>query len=376
MRECDFLIIGAGIAGASAAFHLVQKKKRVVILERESQPGYHSTGRSAAVFTENYGPRLMRVMSVVSGPFLRKPPEGFSDVPLLRQRGVVFIARNDQVNTLNAIVKELAELSKTLRSINKKEVMQRCPMLKGEYPAAGAFDDSTADMDVNAIHQGYLKGAKKGGTDVVCDAEVLSLKRTGGKWQVKTKAGDFAAPVVINAAGAWADVVGAMAGAKAIGLQPKRRTAIIFDGPAGVDFANWPIVADCEEKFYFKPDSGRMLGSPADETPVPPQDIQPDDEDVAIVADRIETCSTLSVKRIVRKWAGLRSFVKDKCPVVGFAPDAEGFFWLAGQGGYGIQTSYAMGMTAASLLTGGGVPDAVKALKVGEADIGPARLWQ
>ena len=375
MRECDFLIIGAGIAGASAAYHLVKKNKKVIILEREGQPGYHSTGRSAAIFTENYGPRLMRAMTVVSGPFLKKPPEGYADVPLMHPRGVAFLARNDQIETLKSAVKELSELSKTLRMIDAKDVIRMCPVLKPDYVAAAAYDDSTMDMDVNAIHQGYLRGAKKGGTEVVCDAEVLGLDRKGGKWQVKTRAGDFAAPVVINAAGAWADVVGAMAGARTIGLQPKRRTAIIFDGPQGVDVNKWIIVGDIDEKFYFKPETGKLLGSPADETPVDPQDIQPDDEDVALVADRIENATTLKIRRIVRKWAGLRSFVKDKCPVVGFAPDAEGFFWLAGQGGYGIQTSYAMGMTAASLADGGRVPDAVKAFNVSEADIGPQRLW-
>ncbi len=376
MRECDILIIGAGIAGTSAAYHLVAKHKKIIILERESQPGYHSTGRSAAVYTENYGPRLMRVMSVVSGPFLRDPPKGHTEVPLMHPRAAMFIARPDQVATLEGAVKELQELSKTLHPITVKEAYAQCPALKPGYVAAAAYDGGTMDMDVNAIHQGYIRGCRKGGAEIVCDAEVTGLTRKNGKWHATTaKAGAFAAPVVVNAAGAWADVLGTMAGARGIGLQPKRRTVIVFDAPAGVDIQPWPIVADIDEKFYFKPEAGRILASPADETPVPPQDIQPEDEDKALIAERVEACSTLKVGRIQRSWAGLRSFVKDKHPVVGFAPDAEGFFWLAGQGGYGIQTSFAMGMTAASLLTGGGVPDAVKALKVSEADLGPARLW-
>jgi D-arginine dehydrogenase len=377
MRKCDILIIGAGIAGTSAAFHLVQKtKQKIVILERESQPGYHSTGRSAAVYTENYGPRLMRVMSVVSGPFLRKPPAGHTDVPLMHPRAALFIARQDQVKMLESAVKELQELSKTLHPMSAADAYKQCPALKPGYVAAGAYDSGTMDMDVHAIHQGYIRGLKRGGAEIVCDAEVATLARKGGKWHVKTvKAGEFAAPVVVNAAGAWADVVAGLAGVKQIGLQPKRRTVIVFDAPAGADIQPWPIVADIDEKFYFKPEAGRILASPADETPVPPQDIQPEDEDKALIAERVESCSTLKVGRIQRSWAGLRSFVKDKHPVVGFAPDAEGFFWLAGQGGYGIQTSFAMGMTACSLATGGGVPEAVKALNVSEADLGPARLW-
>jgi len=150
---------------------------------------------------------------------------------------------------------------------------------------------------------------------------------------------------------------------------------IVFDAPAGLDMATFPIAADCSEQFYFKPESGRVLASPADETPVEPQDVQPEEIDIAQVVDRVEQASTLRVERIVRRWAGLRSFVKDKNPVVGFAPDAPGFFWLAGQGGYGIQTSYAMGLTAASLATGRGLPDAVKSYGLTESDLGPQRLW-
>ncbi|MFN0044381.1 MAG: NAD(P)/FAD-dependent oxidoreductase [Alphaproteobacteria bacterium] len=376
MRECDILIVGAGIAGTSAAYHLVAKNKKIIILERESQPGYHTTGRSAAVYTENYGPRLMRVMSVVSGPFLRNPPKGHSEVPLMHPRAAMFIARPDQTATLEGAVKELQELSKTLLPITAKEAYAKCPALKPGYVAAAAYDSGTMDMDVNAIHQGYIRGSRKGGAEIICDAEVTGLARKAGKWRVTTaKSGDYIADIVVNAAGAWADVLGTMAGVRGIGLQPKRRTVIVFDAPAGTDIQPWPIVADIDEKFYFKPEAGRILASPADETPVPPQDIQPEDEDKALIAERIEACSILKVGRIQRSWAGLRSFVKDKHPVVGFAPDAEGFFWLAGQGGYGIQTSFAMGMTACSLLTGGGVPDAVKAFKVSEEDLGPARLW-
>ena len=373
-RECDFLIVGTGIAGASAAYHLVGRGS-VILLERESQPGYHSTGRSAAVFAESYGPRLMRVMTVASGPFLRKPPAGFSEVPLMHPRGALFVAREDQRRALEDLVKELSELSDDLRLMQPEEALKLCPVLRRGYLALAAQDPTVMDMDVNAIHQGYLRGARVKGAEIVTNAEVTGLERRGGCWHARTKAGEFSAPVVINAAGAWADVVAGIAGVRKIGLQPKRRTVIVFDGPAGLDMAKYPIAADCGEQFYFKPESGRVLASPADETPVEPQDVQPEEIDIAMVVDRIEQASTLKVERIVRRWAGLRSFVKDKNPVVGFAPDAEGFFWLAGQGGYGIQTSYAMGQTAASLATGKGVPEAVKSYAVTEKDLGPQRLW-
>jgi D-arginine dehydrogenase len=373
-RDCDFLIIGSGIAGGSAAYHLVDRGS-VILLERESQPGYHSTGRSAAVFAESYGPRLMRVMTVASGPFLRKPPADFADVPLMHPRGALFIARADQRIQLQELVKELSELSDDLRLVEPTQALTLCPVLNRGYVALAAQDPTVMDMDVNAIHQGYLRAARAKDAEIVTDAEVTALAYSNGHWHARTSAGEFRAPVVINAAGAWADVVAGLAGARKIGLQPKRRTVIVFDAPAGLDMAKYPIAADCSEQFYFKPESGRVLASPADETPVEPQDVQPEEIDVALVVDRVEQASTLKVGRIVRRWAGLRSFVKDKNPVVGFAPDAQGFFWLAGQGGYGIQTSYAMGLTAASLATGKGLPDAVKSYGLKESDLGPQRLW-
>jgi D-arginine dehydrogenase len=314
-------------------------------------------------------------MTVASGPFLRKPPAGFSDVPLMHPRGALFVAREDQRSDLEALVKELSELSDDLRLVEPAEALKLCPVLSRAYLALAARDPSVMDMDVNAIHQGYLRGARGKGAAIVIDAEVTALERRGGKWHARTKAGEFAAPVVIDAAGAWADVVAGLAGVRKIGLQPKRRTVIVFDAPAGLDMAKYPIAADCGEQFYFKPESGRVLASPADETPVEPQDVQPEELDIALVVERIQQASTLKVERIVRRWAGLRSFVKDKNPVMGFAPDAEGFFWLAGQGGYGIQTSYAMGLTAASLATGKGLPEAIKPYGLSERDLGPQRLW-
>ena len=317
----------------------------------------------------------MRVMSKASGPFFFEPPAGFTDTPLLKPLGVMFVARQDQADKLSAMMADIAELTDDMRPISVAEANKRAPILRHGYVAAAGYDDSTKDMDVNAIHSGYLRGARTQGVTLVNDAEVTALKRETGTWRVLTKAGEFQAPVVVNAAGAWADKLGELARARLIGLVPKRRTAIVVDAPGKVDLSTWCAVADAEEQWYYKPDAGQILASPADETPVPAQDIQPDELDIAQLVDRLQRATTLEVKRINRSWAGLRSFVEDHCPVVGFAPDRPGFFWLAGQGGYGIQTSYAMGKTAAALLQGESVPEEVAKFGLTSEHLGPARLW-
>ncbi len=290
--------------------------------------------------------------------------------------GVMFVARDDQLAIVAALVKELRELSDTVVEVDRARAIELNPVLRPDYVAAAAYDLPTAKMDVNAIHMGYLRKARADGAQMVMNAEVTSLEHKGGKWHVSTPAGEFAAPVVINAAGAWADVVAEMAGVRQIGLVPKRRTAFTFDPPAGHDVSTWTAAVDCEEQWYINTEGGQVLGSLADETPVPPQDVQPEEEDIALAVERIQRGTILEIKRINRAWAGLRSFVEDKCPVVGFAPDADGFFWLAGQGGYGIQTSWAMGLTARELAAGRSVPEKVQGFDVTEADLGPARLWR
>jgi D-arginine dehydrogenase len=373
MRECDYLIIGAGIAGASAGYEMANQGS-VLVLEREDQPGYHSTGRSAALFTENYGPTVIRSLSIASGPFFHHPPEGFTEIPLLEDLGLLFVARKDQRGAFDELLAGCRELTDAIHEVGPEEACRKVPVLDPDYVASAAFDPDSKGMDVNAIHQGFLRGMRARGGEILCDAEALGIEKRGDKWLVRTPQGEFAAPVLVNAAGAWADKVAELVGIGTIGLVPKRRTVIVFDPPQGTDLRGWPLAADTEEQWYFKREGGRFLGSPADETPVEPQDIQPEEIDMALAAERIERATTMEVGQIVRKWAGLRSFVDDKQPVVGFAPDAEGFFWLAGQGGYGIQTSAAMGRVAAGLASGRGLPDDVKALGVTEADLAPARL--
>lgn len=372
--EADFLIIGGGIAGASAAFELAAAGARVIILERESQPGYHSTGRSAAVFTEIYGNAVIRALTVASGRFFLNPPDGFGDHPLLLPRPLIMIGREDQRHEVEKLRALAVQLVPNLRILERDEVLQRLPVLSRDYVACGLLEPNSSDMDVNSIHTGFLRGARARGSQVVSRAEVVGMDRGQGGWTVRTTAGNFQGRHVINAAGAWADVVAEQAGVRPIGLVPKRRTAFTFsfDPPAPV--STWPTVIDISEQFYFKPEAGRLLGSPADETPSPPCDAQPEELDIAVAIDRISAATTVSVRTVDSRWAGLRSFVADKTPVVGFDDDADGFFWLAGQGGYGIQTSAAMGRLAAALACGRDVPADLVALGVSADLVSPRRL--
>ncbi len=368
-----FIVIGAGIAGASAAFELA-KAAPVVILERESQPGYHTTGRSAAVFSEIYGNSVIRGLTVGSRGFFASPPAGFADHPLWSPRRSIMIGRSDQMPSLERTFDESVRLVPSVRLLDADGARGVAAMIKPEYLAGGVLEPEARDLDVNEIHRGFLRGAARLGAKLVCDAEVLELARAASEWRVRTRAGEFRAAVVINAAGAWCDEVAALAGARPVGLMPKRRTAILFDPLPAADVRGWPIVIDIDEQFYFKPDAGRLLGSPADETLSQPCDAQPEEIDVAVAVDRIEHAADFRVQRISRKWAGLRSFVTDKTPVVGFDPAAPGFFWLAGQGGYGIQTSPAMGRVAAALACGRSLPDDLLNLGVTADALSPARL--
>ncbi|WP_339712859.1 FAD-binding oxidoreductase [uncultured Sneathiella sp.] len=369
--EFDVAIIGAGIAGASLACEL-SPDVSVLLLEMEAQPGYHSTGRSAAMFVDSYGPPPIRALSRASADFLESPPKGFSESPLLSQRGVIMIARNDQLTSLENMVGDLSD-SGGVRRLDAAETEAAIPILRKGYVAAGFANDRVSDIDVNALHQGYLRKFRSSGGIIKTASKVIETKHTLGRWQVTTSNGTYAAKTIVNAAGAWADSIGKMAGAEAIGLIPKRRTAMVVAAPSGVNPDSWPMVIDIDEQFYLKPDAGRLLISPADETSSLPCDVQPDELDVAICVDRIETAFDLPIRRIENKWAGLRSFVDDKCPVCGFDDTVEGFFWLAGQGGYGIQTAPALAVIAACLIMDRSVPQHLLDHGIDLADLAPGR---
>lgn len=373
MDSYDFIVVGGGIAGASAGYELAAQG-RVLVLERESQPGYHTTGRSAALFVQTHGPAVIRALSRGAKSFFLDPPAGFAEHPLLTERGMLLIGRADQTALLEQSFAQSSRHIAGVRRLDAKEARDLVPLLREDYVAGAVLDPEAMDMDVHAIHWGFIRGMRARGGKLVTDAELRGLERGAKAWIARTAAGDFAAPVVINAAGAWCDVVGAMAGAAPIGLVPKRRTAFIFDPPPDLDIARWHSVIDVGEEFYFKPDAGKFLGSPADQTPMEPCDARPDDFDVAVAVERIQRAARIPIAHINRKWAGLRSFVADGCPVVGYDPRVDGFFWLAGQGGYGIETSPSMGRLCASLALGRGVPSDLAGQGVTEAAVSPARI--
>ncbi|MCA8869365.1 MAG: FAD-binding oxidoreductase [Rhodobacteraceae bacterium] len=367
----DIAVIGAGMAGASVAAELA-KEAAVLLLEMENQPGYHTTGRSAALFVPGYGPAPIRALTRASAAFFHAPPGGFCQAALLSPRDIMMIARADQVDWLDQQIAELSAEAE-IRRLNAAEVRQHLPLLRQGYAEAGYLDRAGSDIDVAALHQGYLGMFKRAGGRLVTGAGVNRLEYGPDGWRIFTANGTFKARKLVNAAGAWADQIGALAGAEPIGLVPKRRTALIVAPPAGIKVDDWPMVADINEEFYMKPDAGRLLISPANEDPEAPGDVQPDEMDVAICVDRIERAFDLTIRRIENKWAGLRSFVADKSPVAGFAGGIDGFFWLAGQGGYGIQTAPALSRLAAALVLGKSVPADILDQGLDARDLSPDR---
>ncbi|MEY8839669.1 NAD(P)/FAD-dependent oxidoreductase [Cribrihabitans sp. XS_ASV171] len=370
--SADAIVIGAGIAGASVAAGLAQSM-RVVLVEMEAQPGYHTTGRSAAVFAPSYGPEGVRALTRASRAFFDAPPEGFADAPLLTPREILMVARPDQLDALDALVASVSGETR-VDVLDPSALKAHQPLLRDGYAAAGMLDRGGQDIDVAALHQGFLRMFRARGGTLVTDAPVQGMSRGGDIWRVETKAGPFTAPLVVNAAGAWAESVGGMAGAETIGLVPKRRTAMVVAEPEGFTRRDAPITIDVQEQFYLKPDAGRLLISPADETPTEPCDAQPEEIDVAICADRIMTAFDLDIWRIENKWAGLRSFAADKEPVIGFSPMVPGFFWMAGQGGYGIQSAPAAAELAVSMIRGAAVPAHIAEQGLEPGRVAPGRM--
>jgi D-arginine dehydrogenase len=372
-NTADVLIVGGGIAGAGAAYEMAAFSS-VIVLEREAHCGYHSTGRSAASYTENYGGAIIRRLAIASRPFLQDPPAGFSDHPLLTPRGMITIARQEQLGMLERQLERARLLVDSIDTIDVADALAKVPILRRDYVAGAFFEPHCMDLDVHGLHQGFLREAKARGARIAMNAEVHAIERIGELWTLTTSAGVFRAPLLIDAAGAWADAIAVLAGARPLGLVPKRRTAFNIPAPAGMSIKEWPMVNDAAEEFYFKPDAGQLFVSPADATPSEAVDAYPQDIDVAAGVERLERATTLNVQRVSRSWAGLRTFAADAEPVVGFDPSVAGFFWLAGQGGYGIKTSPALSRACAALIRGGRIPDDLQRLGVTAADLSPDRL--
>jgi D-arginine dehydrogenase len=369
----DVAIVGGGIAGASAGYFLATAGAAVVVLEREATCGYHSTGRSAAIFTECYGLDPVRRLAIAGRPFLEEPPDGF-DGPLLRDRQILFAGSAAQTKALDDLYEDSVVLVPSVQRLDAAATLERCPSLRPDVVTGGMAEPGAMDIDVHALLDGYLRGIRAAGGEVRTNAEVIALASDGGGWRVVTAVGTVAVETVVNAAGAWCDRIAALGGVTPIGLVPKRRTAFTFDPPPGVDHTAWPLVIDAEERFYFKPEGPHLLGSPADETPHEPADARHDELDVAVAIDRIQGVLDIEIRHVRHAWAGLRSFVADKLLVAGFDPDHPGFFWLAGQGGYGIKTSPAMGALTAGLILEGAEPSHLRAAGVSAAELAPGRL--
>ncbi len=374
MREFDTIIFGAGIAGASLAWRLADHRS-VALIERESQPGYHATGRSAAMFMASYGPAMVRALTRASRAFYAQPPADFSAVPLMHPRGVLYLATHGQEAALAHTRAELATSCPGLETLDAEATLARVPCLRPELVHAALYDADAQDLDVHALHQGFLRGFRQKGGVLRTSATLTQAAHDGTGWTLDFADGQsLFAKTVVNAAGAWADELASLFGARPIGLVPRRRSAFTFKAPEGVDASAWPAVVGVDESYYFKPDAGQILGSPANADDVVPHDVVPEELDIALGIHQIETVSTLTIRRPGSTWAGLRSFAPDGEIVIGADGHCPGFFWLAGQGGYGIQSAAGASALADALLRGLPLPDDLAREGVDAAAVSPARL--
>lgn len=371
--DSEYLIVGAGIAGASTGYFLASHGK-TILLERESQPGYHSTGRSAALYTLAYGTPQVRALTAASRAFFDAPPAGFSEHPLLSPRGEMVVDFTGDASELLRQFDSGKASVPDMRLLSADEACTLVPVLRRDKVHGAMLDPSAADIDTDALHQGFLRGIRQQGGEVHCSSEVASIDKVEGGWQVHCGQQLYRCRVLINAAGGWCDEVARLASVAPIGLVPKRRAAFTFLPPEGVDSHAWPCLVDLHEAFYFKPDAGQLLGSPANADPVEPHDVQPEELDIAMGIYQIEEHTTLSIRRPAHTWAGLRSFVADGDLVGGYDAQAEGFFWVAAQGGYGIQTSAAMGEACAALIRHQPLPERFAEFGLTAQMLSPSRL--
>jgi D-arginine dehydrogenase len=355
-EDFEVVIIGGGIAGASLAYFLSARGLTdVLLLEREAQPGYHSTGRSAAVLVEWDAIPALQVLKAQGGAFLRHPPVGFSEQPLLHSTGILVTFQEPAWSAVRELVPLLAQRGTAAQVLSQSEVLARIPVLAPGHFDGGVLLPEDGHIDVHALLWSYLRGAAQHGVQRRCGVEVTGVRVDGGRCRgVMTTAGEFDARWIVNAAGAWAGPIAQLAGAAPIPITPHRRTIITFAAPDGLDVSSWPLVSNESHHLYFAPESGGLFASPMDESPMAPCDAQPDELIVAEAIDRLARLAPALVpKTIRRKWSGLRSFAPDRVLVVGEDPRVKGFFWLAGQGGCGIETSPAVGQIAADLLLDG-----------------------
>ncbi|MBI5090393.1 MAG: FAD-binding oxidoreductase [Actinobacteria bacterium] len=366
------IVVGAGIAGASAAWALAEHGP-VVLVEREPSAGFHASGRSASVLSETSGHRVVCALAAASRPFFESPPQGFAEHPLLSPRGLLWVGETGDATALDALARDAASIAPTVRRVTADEVRELVPAMRAPAVAGGGtFEPDAMAIDTDALLHGFLRGLRSRGGRLCVSSEAIEARRTDDGWQVLAGDRSWTAPVVVNASGAWGDALAVRAGVRPIGLEPRRRTACIV--PLAEAEPGWPLVMDVASRYYFEPEAGGLLVSPADTTQCEPCDAQADEIDVAIALDRVREATTLPVRSVRRAWAGLRTFSPDGAPVVGDEPDAPGFFWLVGQAGAGIKTAPAMAAALVALVHGAPLPDALLSRGVTAADLSPARF--
>ncbi|HJQ75479.1 MAG TPA: FAD-dependent oxidoreductase [Gaiellaceae bacterium] len=367
--RCEVAIVGGGIAGASLAYFLAQRGMTdVVLLEREAQPGHHATGRSAAVLAELDPIWTLHELKVLGAEFLRRPPAGFAETPLLTPSGIMALFREPAWSAIRQAAAAIDASGTRVELLSPADALARVPALRADRFDGAVLLPDDGHLDVHAILWGYLGHARRHGVEYRFGAEVESVRVAGGRVTgVVTRAGELAARWVVNAAGAWAGRIGALAAATPIALVPHRRTIVVFD--TTLDVHDWPMVASDDDRLYFAPESGGLKLSPMDEDAMEPCDARPDDVVIAAAFERLARLAPALVPRTIRrKWSGLRTFAPDRVPVVGEDPRVRGFFWLAGQGGCGIETSPALGAIAADLLLDG------RTVRFDVAVLSPARF--
>jgi D-arginine dehydrogenase len=364
MERADFLIVGGGVAGLSAAARLA-RRGRTILLEAEEALGYHSSGRSVSFSHYGIGTAPVRALTAYSRPHFAPP--------LARLFPTLYFADETSLDRLDALSADMAPLAGAIRTVGANEMAALFPPLRTGPGGAlcGLLDPTGLKLDADLILQSFARAVRAQGGTVLTGRRVAAVEPG---WSVRTESGEiFSAPILVNAAGAWADRLAALAGVAPLGLQPMRRTIIVVDPPADARIETWPFALSAARDFYIQPEAGRLLVSPVDEVPDEPGDARPEDYDIALAADRLEHYTRIKVERIAHRWAGLRTFSRDRVPKAGFAPDAPGFFWLAGQGGYGFQTAPAMAEIAEALIVGTPWPKELAQYGVTMEQVAPGR---
>ena len=374
--DSDVLIVGGGVAGLSLGAALAGHR-RIKVLEAEDAIGRHSSGRSATFSHFGIGNQTVRSLTSASRTFFQQPPDGFSETPIARTASALFVATEAMSGALAELAELMAPYAPAARPAGEAEMRALFPPLRigGGAIVEGLLDPSGLRLDADALLQAYARKLRSNGGAVLTGQHIAGVERRGSNWTVRTATGEtHSGRVLVNAAGAWADEVAKMAGVPPLGLTPLRRTIIIVDPPDGANVASWPFVKTAVDDFYILPESGRLIASPVDEVPSDPCDAQPEEYDIALAAFKVEEYTTLPVAHVAHRWAGLRTFAPDRTPLVGFDPRAEGFFWLAGQGGFGLQTAPAIAEAAASLITQSRWPERLAMLGISAHGLAPERV--